>query len=124
MFDVAYDAGRRASAADAMRDALHDLPTTAPTSGAAVSGSPVASLAASPSPADGTDRRRPLPGGLSRREAEVARLVAAGKSSREIAVELVVSERTVTTHLDHIFAKLGVSSRTAVAMFALRNGLA
>jgi DNA-binding NarL/FixJ family response regulator len=50
--------------------------------------------------------------------------VAAGKTNREIAAALTVSERTVTTHLDHIFAKLDVSSRTAVATFALRNGLA
>ena len=57
------------------------------------------------------------------REVGVARLVAAGMSNREIATALVVSERTVTTHLNHIFSKLGVSSRTAVATFMLRNGL-
>jgi len=73
-----------------------------------------------PSSADRTAR----PGGLSRREVEVARLVAAGKTNREIAEALTVSERTVTTHLDHIFTKLDVSSRTAVATFALRHGLA
>jgi non-specific serine/threonine protein kinase len=123
-FAAAYDAGRRVSAADAVRDALADLPTTAPASRRTIAGRPGASPSAAPIPAAGPDRRQPLPGGLSRREAEVARLVAAGKTSREIAVELVVSERTVTTHLDHIFAKLGVSSRTAVAMFVLRNGLA
>jgi DNA-binding CsgD family transcriptional regulator/tetratricopeptide (TPR) repeat protein len=71
--------------------------------------------------------RRPRaagPGGLTEREVEVARLVAQGRTNREIAETLVVSERTVTTHLDHIFARLGVSSRTAVAAFALRHGLA
>jgi len=50
--------------------------------------------------------------------------VAQGRTNREIAEALVVSERTVTTHLDHIFTRLGVSSRTAVAAFALRHGLA
>jgi len=47
-----------------------------------------------------------------------------GKTNRQIAGELVLSERTVATHLDHIFAKLGVSTRTAVAAHALRQGLA
>jgi non-specific serine/threonine protein kinase len=60
---------------------------------------------------------------LTRREREVARLVADGLTNREIAASLVVSERTVTTHLDHIFGKLGVSSRTSLATFALRNDL-
>ena len=54
----------------------------------------------------------------------MARLVAAGMTNRQIAETLVLSERTVATHLDHIFSKLGVSSRTAVATFALRQGLA
>ena len=49
--------------------------------------------------------------------------MAAGKTSREIAAELVASERTVTTHLDHIFAKLGVSSRTAATAVAFAHDL-
>jgi DNA-binding CsgD family transcriptional regulator len=78
-----------------------------------------------PPAAPSTRRTRTAgPGGLTAREIEVARLVAQGRTNREIAEELVVSERTVTTHLDHIFARLGVSSRTAVAAFALRHGLA
>ena len=56
--------------------------------------------------------------GLTAREQEVLRLVAAGRSNREIAAELVLSEHTVARHLQNIFAKLGVSSRTAASALA------
>ncbi|HKA02779.1 MAG TPA: AAA family ATPase [Acidimicrobiales bacterium] len=64
-----------------------------------------------------TRRGRAAPGelGLSRREYEIARLVAEGKTNRQIAAELYLSEKTVETHLYHVFAKLDVSSRAAVA---------
>jgi ATP/maltotriose-dependent transcriptional regulator MalT len=61
--------------------------------------------------------------GLSRRELEVLRLVAAGKSNREIAAALVISEHTVARHLQNIFAKLGLSSRAAATAFAFENEL-
>ena len=61
--------------------------------------------------------------GLSARELEVLRLVAAGKTNREIAEELVVSEHTVARHMQNIFAKLGVSSRTAATAFAFEHRL-
>ncbi|MCC6387223.1 MAG: AAA family ATPase [Dehalococcoidia bacterium] len=64
-----------------------------------------------------------LPGGLSAREAEVLRLVAMGRSNREAAAELVISERTVVNHLSHIFDKLGVENRAGAAAFAVRHGL-
>jgi DNA-binding NarL/FixJ family response regulator len=62
--------------------------------------------------------------GLTGREVEVLRLMAAGKRNREIAHELVVSEHTVARHVQNIFAKLGVSSRTAASAFAFEHDLA
>ncbi len=61
--------------------------------------------------------------GLTGRELEVLRLVAAGMSNREIASELVVSEHTVARHLQNIFTKLRISSRTAAAAFAYEHDL-
>ena len=61
--------------------------------------------------------------GLTPRELEVLRLVAAGRSNREIGAELVISERTVARHLQNIFAKLRVSSRTAASAFAFEHHL-
>jgi DNA-binding NarL/FixJ family response regulator len=61
--------------------------------------------------------------GLTARELEVVRLVAAGKTNREIASELVVSEHTVARHLQNIFTKLRISSRTAAAAFAYEHDL-
>lgn len=61
--------------------------------------------------------------GLTERELEVLRLVAAGRSNREIASELVLSEHTVARHLQNIRRKLRVSSRTAAAAFAYENDL-
>ena len=63
------------------------------------------------------------PGGLTPRELEVLRLAAVGMSNREIASELVVSEHTIARHLQNIFAKLGVSSRTAASAFAFAHNL-
>ena len=61
--------------------------------------------------------------GLTPRELQVLRLVAAGRSNRAIAAELVISEHTVARHLQNIFAKLGVSSRTAASAFAFEHEL-
>ena len=63
------------------------------------------------------------PGGLTRREIEVARLVTRGKSNREIAQDFVLSERTVESHVQHILTKLGFASRAEIAAWAVRNGL-
>jgi DNA-binding CsgD family transcriptional regulator len=61
--------------------------------------------------------------GLTERELEVLRLVAAGKSNREISAALVISEHTVARHVQNIFAKLNVSSRTAASAFAYGHNL-
>lgn len=66
----------------------------------------------------------PLPAGLSGREASVLRLVAEGKSNREIAEVLALSEKTIANHLTGIFNKIGVDNRAAAAVFAVRHGLA
>jgi DNA-binding NarL/FixJ family response regulator len=58
------------------------------------------------------------------REREILVLVAQGKANKEIASELVISERTARTHVSNILAKLGLSSRTQAALWAVREGLA
>lgn len=63
------------------------------------------------------------PGGLSLREAQVLRLVAAGKTNRAIADELFLSEKTVHRHLSNIFTKLGVASRSAATAYAFQHDL-
>jgi DNA-binding CsgD family transcriptional regulator len=60
---------------------------------------------------------------LSDRETQVAGLVASGFTNREIATQLFISERTVHSHLSHIFTKLGLTSRTQLAMWADRQGV-
>ena len=65
----------------------------------------------------------PRPGGLSPRECEVLTLVAAGKTNRAIATELVISEKTVARHVSNIFAKLGLSSRAEATAYAFKHSL-
>jgi DNA-binding CsgD family transcriptional regulator len=62
-------------------------------------------------------------GGLTAREIEVVRLVATGRTNRDIAAELYLSEKTVARHLSNIFAKLDMSSRSAVTAYAYEHGL-
>ena len=61
--------------------------------------------------------------GLSPRELEVVRLLAAGRTNQAIAAELFLSEKTVARHVSNIFGKLGVGSRTAAAAYAFEHGL-
>jgi DNA-binding NarL/FixJ family response regulator len=65
----------------------------------------------------------PSPGGLTRREREVLTLIAAGATNRQVAQQLHLSEKTVSRHLANIYAKAGVSSRTAAVAWARDNAV-
>jgi HD-GYP domain-containing protein (c-di-GMP phosphodiesterase class II)/biotin operon repressor len=67
--------------------------------------------------------RAELPAGLTRREGEVLVLLARGRSNPQIAADLNLSRKTVSSHLEHIYTKLGVSTRTEAALYAMRQGL-
>lgn len=84
---------------------------------ASVTASLVAELAKPPEPT-------PAQYDLSEREYETLKLVAQGLSNREIAEKMVVSERTVGSHVSNILEKLNLSNRTQAALFALREGIA
>ena len=68
-------------------------------------------------------RRREGPAGLTQREVEVLRLLARGLSNKEIARRLVISPKTVGNHVEHIYTKIGASTRAAAGLFAMRHGL-
>ena len=97
-------------AAELARTAL-DEPDPAPPADAARTGQPPTTTAAPAAP------RRP--GGLTRREAQVADLVAAGRTNRQIARALGISEKTVEVHVHNVIAKLGAQSRTEVATWVV-----
>ena len=63
------------------------------------------------------------PAGLTDREVEVLRLLASGLNRKKIAGELVLSESTVRSHLEHIYGKLDVSTRVGAVLFAIEHGL-
>jgi HD-GYP domain-containing protein (c-di-GMP phosphodiesterase class II) len=67
--------------------------------------------------------RRDWPAGLTAREVEVLGLLARGHPNKAIAQRLVVSPKTVSNHVEHIYAKIGVSTRAAAALFAMQHGL-
>jgi NarL family two-component system response regulator LiaR len=60
---------------------------------------------------------------LTKRELQVLKLVAQGLSNQEIAAELVIAERTVTTHVSNILAKLHLANRTQATLYAIQEGL-
>jgi HD-GYP domain-containing protein (c-di-GMP phosphodiesterase class II) len=67
--------------------------------------------------------RAALPNGLTAREAEVLRLVALGLTTKQIAEQLVISAKTADHHVQHIYTKIGVSTRGAAALFAIERGI-
>jgi DNA-binding NarL/FixJ family response regulator len=69
-------------------------------------------------------RKRPTgPAGLTGREVEVLVLLARGASNKQIARELGMASKTAGSHVEHIYTKLGVSTRAAAALFAIQHGL-
>jgi DNA-binding NarL/FixJ family response regulator len=66
---------------------------------------------------------RELPDGLTRRECEVLTLVADGRSNRQIGEALYISDRTVARHLTNVFTKIGATSRTQAARYAIDRGM-
>lgn len=63
------------------------------------------------------------PAGLTAREVEVLRLVSRGLSSKEIAAQLVITPKTARNHIEHIYTKIGASSRVTASLFAMQHGL-
>jgi HD-GYP domain-containing protein (c-di-GMP phosphodiesterase class II) len=82
-----------------------------------------AALAVSGHPARARHRAHRWPAGLSDREVEVLRLIARGSTNRRVAELLFLSEKTVGRHVENLYAKLGVSSRAAAALFAMEHQL-
>ena len=102
-YQAAWAEGRAMSLDEAVAEAL------------AVAVQPLPERAAAPGGA---------PAGLSAREREVLRLIAAGRTSKEIAEELVVSIPTVERHITHIYGKIGARGRAEATAYALKHGLA
>jgi DNA-binding NarL/FixJ family response regulator len=67
--------------------------------------------------------RKPTPAVLTAREIEVLRLLVRGLSNREIAERLVISKKTASNHIEHIYAKSGATNRAQASLFALKHGL-
>ena len=115
-----------ARAVDAVTSAA-GLPAATKPADATPDGTPRARsnpAAATPTRVPSTATERPsLPCGLTGREVEVLRMVAAGRTDKEIARALSISHRTVHHHNRHAFAKIGVSTRAATALFMIEHGL-
>jgi DNA-binding NarL/FixJ family response regulator len=108
-FSAVWNEGQAMTLEQAIDLALAEVQTTAPIEN---------SLPLTPSP----DLSRQF-GGLTAREREVAALVAQGRSNRDIAAALVLSERTVASHVSNILSKLEFNSRTQIAAWAIEKGL-
>ncbi|UAK30764.1 LuxR C-terminal-related transcriptional regulator [Nocardia asteroides] len=104
VFQEVFDSGAALSLGEAIDYALGRAPAAAP----------------SPRPASAASEAADV---LTRREKDVARLVAAGHSNKRIAAELVISVRTAETHVEHILTKLGFTSRTQIAGWVRDHGV-
>jgi non-specific serine/threonine protein kinase len=106
-FAAAWAEGRDMPLPDVVAEALTELPVATGGGTAAARGQPVVSQF-----------------GLTSRERDVLRCLPRGLTNKEIGAELFITERTVTTHVQNILAKLGVNSRTQAAAIAVEHGLA
>ena len=68
-------------------------------------------------------RRREWPAGLTQREVEVLRLLTLGLANKEIAARLTITPKTASSHIEHIYTKIGASNRAQASIFAMRHGL-
>jgi HD-GYP domain-containing protein (c-di-GMP phosphodiesterase class II) len=68
-------------------------------------------------------KRRAWPAGLTAREVDILRLLARGLSNKQIATRLTISSKTASTHVEHIYTKLGVTNRALASLFAAKHGL-
>jgi non-specific serine/threonine protein kinase len=114
-FDAVWDEGYAMTMPDAIEYALTVVDPLCPID-------PAASPAAAP-PVNSLRAAKQQYGGLTARERDVAALVARGRSNREIAQSLVISENTVATHIGKILSKLEFESRTQIAGWAIEKGL-
>jgi HD-GYP domain-containing protein (c-di-GMP phosphodiesterase class II)/DNA-binding CsgD family transcriptional regulator len=114
-------ADRRAFAA---QDAAHELRRLAAQGLLAHDATEAVLVAAGHTPSVTPPLPGPLrPGGLSRREVEVLRLAARGLTTREIADRLYISPKTADHHIQHVYTKIGTSTRAAAALWAMQNGI-
>jgi len=98
-FDAAFDRGRRMTEDEMVRYASGTQPRTG-----------------------GAPRRQAVPGPpLTRREREVAELIAQGLSNQQIATTLTISQRTAESHVENILRKLGFTSRTQIVTWVIQN---
>ncbi len=114
VWDSRWAAGRLLSSAQAIGLALTDDLGTAGTA---------CTVGRAGTAGTGPAARQDAGPALSRREREVTGLIARGLSNREISAALVIAEKTVSNHVEHIMTKLGLRSRTRVAVWAIEHGL-
>jgi predicted ATPase/DNA-binding CsgD family transcriptional regulator len=117
--DAALDTVRRDLGPDAADRALAEGRALRPDDAAALARAALQDPVPAPAPVAAAPRPPGRTGGLTRREAQVADLVAAGRTNRQIARALGISEKTVEVHVHNVIAKLGAQSRTEVATWVV-----